>query len=123
MSATAADAYKFPIDAAQRDIVIFTGRFTIGGSGAVSSSDVDDSGVTLVRASQGTYTLTYPKCVACSIHVGVLSDGTVKGAYLTARAATSGTATFKTHDAATPTVADPESGAVLDVTILAESRS
>jgi hypothetical protein len=125
MTEFAADiGQKFPSRSATRDEVKVKGTFTIGSAGAVDASAVDDPAVTLARSATGTYDLTYPKCLAAHIDVSLLSAaGTVRGWFLTAKDAKAGTATFKTHDAATPTVADPASGNSIEVRVYCETRA
>lgn len=93
----------------------------IGGTGAVNSAGTDyrvPPGVTISRASAGTYTLTYPAAFNGLILPGVVltADQTVfGGAAITARSVTAGTATIKTFRADTGATGDPASGDALGI--------
>lgn len=96
-------------------------KVTIGGTGAVSATSAPDPAFTVTRSTTGTYTLTYPKCVACTILHGLYSPaGTVVTAYTTAKSATAGTATIVTSTVVGAT--DPASGDVLTLVFEMETR-
>jgi hypothetical protein len=120
-----------PMAAATMDTVRLCANAAIsGGAGAVVAT-YGDRGVTVVQGAAGTYNVTYPKipgpatgaaATRFQMHVTVQSAAlTIASVIVTAGAPTSGTATFKTLNAA-GAAANPADGDVLMVQIFA-SRS
>jgi L-lactate utilization protein LutB len=109
--AAAADIESYPTRSQKGDRVSSIMHVDIGGTGAPTVSAKDDASYTITRTGAGEYSLTFPACKLAVVRVDVVSPAaTVVAAYLLTLAATAGTATFVTHDAATPSAADPASG-------------
>lgn len=93
----------------------------IGGTGAVNSAGTDyrvPPGVTIARASGGTYTLTYPAAFNGAIIPFVALTASMAvfgGAGITARSITAGTATIVTIGADDGATGDPASGDALGI--------
>jgi hypothetical protein len=103
--------------------VICQGAFTLGSSGAIASSAVDDSAMTLANDSgTGVHALTYPACPEARISVRLVSASlTVTESIITAKAPTSGTATIKLAKAGT--LAQAASGNIIHVTVIGKVTS
>jgi hypothetical protein len=115
MSANLLDAAAYPVWSSNKERWAITAKFTIGGSGAIAASVVDDSGISGDTFASGVCALTYPACSTAVILCSLVSDGTVQEVVLTARTPTSGSATIKTTKAGVAT--EPESGAVITVRV------
>lgn len=125
MTTVAADVFqKYGVNAATRDVLVLKLTATIGASGAVTSTDyVDDPALTITKGATGVYSFTLPKCVDVSVLVELVSTSAPKIPVVSAKAATSGTASVTFYDAATPSAAYPASGDVVTFYFVCETRS
>jgi hypothetical protein len=102
----------------------------IGAAGAATMDPaLTTPGLVLTRAIAGTYQLTFPACKHVAEFVGNVAPATPSTAanhrtchFLPASdaVANGGAQAFVTLDAATPSIADPNNGSVLDVSFWAD---
>lgn len=116
MTMNLSDAPAYPLHTCGKERVIGYAKFTIGASGAIDASVVDDAGITGDDFASGLCNLTYPACSSVRFKCGLLSDGTVQEVVVTAQSASAGTAVVKTTTAGVAT--EPESGAIIMIQIM-----
>jgi len=117
-SVNMSDASAYQTKAIGKERVLCQGAFTIGTSGAVSASVVDDPVLTLGNDSgTGVHALTFPKCPGARLQIQLISASlTVSEATLTALSTTAGTASITLTKAGTPVQA--ASGNIIHITVL-----
>lgn len=120
MAETFGDKSHYPLHTNGQWRQLGQAEFTIGASGAVSSTD-GDSGFTLAKSDTGVYSLVYPACPKVRLFFSLYSPLlTVDGVVRTAESATAGTATITTTAAGVAT--EPASGNKITVFALASTR-
>jgi len=115
MTVNAMDAPAFPLTGANKERFICSATFTIGASGAISTTVTDDAKMAGDDFGSGVCNLTYPACSTVRFMCGLKSDGTVQEVVITAASSTAGTAVVKTTKAGVAT--EPESGAIIMVRV------
>jgi len=120
MAETFGDKSNYPLQTLGQWRLLGQAEFTIGASGAVSST-IGDSGFTLAKSDTGVYALVYPACPKVRLFFSLYSPLlTVTECTRTAESATAGTATITTSKGGT--AAEPASGDKVTVYALALSR-
>ena len=112
MALTLGDRGGNPARAIAGNVVTCWAHVDIGASGAPTlSAALSDPGISIVRDSAGTYTVTVPAVPArCVPHIAVVSaTPTIISHAITAWAPSTGTLTFETHNEAAAAT-DPASG-------------
>ncbi len=125
MSNVAGEVQYYDFKAGHRDRIELEMRALIGGAGAVSSLQFqDDPNMSVTHGATGVYTLTFPPGADGNgqLDVSVVSAaGTVRGAWTSAFAPNSGTASITTVNAA-GTATDPANGDVIMITLTLSTR-
>lgn len=112
MAQALADFSAVPLKTLSKEKVLLQTDCPIGSTGAVGTLS-GDPGFTVTRDSQGTYSITFPPCSSCVVEcIPVSATPTIISTVCTAKSATSGTATFETHNEAAAAT-DPASGDTL----------
>lgn len=119
MTVNAQDILGKPVKA-RKETLVLENRVTFGSTGAIASQDTDDPAFSLGTLTTGVGALTFPACRKASIRVEIKSAAaTVTECILTAKAATSGTATLRFSKAGT--AANPASGDIATITVTCQT--
>jgi len=112
MTLTLGDHPAHPARAVGQDVRVCWAHVDIGASGAPTlSSALSDPGISIVRDSAGTYTVTFPAVPARAFpSIAVVSaTPTIISTAITVFSPSTGTLTFETHNEAAAAT-DPASG-------------
>ncbi len=124
MTAIAGDIPAYSACSAKRSRLNLTAQQTIGAAGAVGALVADDPGFTCAKnAGAGTYDITFPKAIAATLFLNVVSAaGTVKITNIVAINASAGTAQI-VASAPGGVAANPASGDVIHFLLMLDTRS